>query len=267
MRFLTTNSSKKDIVLKLITLLTLVLAVMMLPGCLGQKQEQVRKEMTAYLNERYGLEFVVGKPYLTGSGLTTHYEAVAYPKGQPEIKFKVGQDYNTGDPKKYVDYSYLLAKWAYQAQIEIAKKIRQVYGEGVDFRISCEYRFGDYTLKDLDFAEVFDKTRGNGSIYLHYALFVDGAQFNKKAEAEKAYEIMKPFVLDYGGTHYTFITVYIDKTFKQEFLEIRYNYQSDRELSKLFKEKKLLGYLRVNPTVSEHIEINDGNDLAEFFEY
>ena len=266
MRFLTTNSSKKDIVLKLITLLTLVLAVMMLPGCLGQKQEQVRKEMTAYLNERYGLEFVVGKPYLTGSGLTTHYEAIAYPKGQPEIKFEVYQNYNTGDPKDYGD-NYLLKKWSYQGKLEIAKKLRQVYGESVDFRIV--YRFGDpdYAFKDLDFAEAFKKSRGKGQFYLFYDLFVDGTQINKLAEAEKAYKIMKPFVLDYGGAYYDFAVVYINKAYKQEYLENMDKYQNDGEYRKLFNERKTLGYLLVRQSPLAHIEVSKGSDLVKYFEY
>lgn len=229
--------------------------------------ENARKSMVASLQEHYGLEFEVGKPYQTGSFRT--YEALAYPKGQPAIKFKVKQGYD----------NYLLIKWNYQGKMEVEKKLRAIYGEQADFRISsCSFFFGD-AYKDLDFTQALEKTRGNDKTKteLSYDVFIDGFQFKQDEEAKKAFEVIKTFVLDHDKDHFNFSVVYIDKADKQDFLansKPYYRNWSFLYYDKLTKRNKyeqeiegknMLGYLRVFPSSSKPAVINDASDLIKYF--
>lgn len=261
------KSGKQFGIRTVLSFILLAMVLVILGGCSlpGGKAEKVRQGMTAYLQDRYGLEFEVGKPYVTGSMSTAHYQAKAHPKGQPPMEFLVNDESsleNAGSGN-YSEY-YLEAKWSYQGKQEVEKKLREVYGEGADFNISNYEFVGDSAFKDLDYAQVFEKSHGRGLIHLHYDVFMNGAHFNKEAETIKAYQIMKSLVLDFGGG-YSFSVTYIDKAFKQDYLTKPRDYIG---LDKAYQGGELLNFLQVGYiSSSKPIAINSGSDLVEFLKY
>lgn len=226
------------------------------------EKEKVQQSMTAYLNGKYGMEFEVNSPYITGSMRTSHYQAKAYPKGHPEFEFLVDGDvYSERMNGKYNDY-YLKAKWSYQGKQEVEKKLREVYGESVDFNISMYLLIGSFALKDLNYAEVFKKNHGNGRAELHYDVFMDGAQFNKEVEAEKAYKILKSFILDYGSDVDNFSVTYIDKNFRQDYLD-QESHGKHIGVNTLYQQGKLINFLRAKYSSV----VNSDSELVQFFNY
>jgi hypothetical protein len=265
--------------LRVITCILMSLFLFGLSGC-DDRPQKVQQGMKTYLQDRYGIEFVVGQPYVTGSMDTAHYQAKAYPKGQPEIKFTVDEmsrlheaskEYN---PDYFRDY-YLKAKWNYQGTKAIEIKMREIYGESVDMRVNYDFSGGGYANRNLDFEKVFEKSKNSGShIYLNYVIFMDETQFNKETEASKSYSIIKPFVLDNKGADYTISILYIAKALKEDYLANPTPY-FDKAINKIYqgnKEKKILCHfwLRAFPPAYENLkprEIRSSEDIIKFSEY
>jgi hypothetical protein len=264
--------------LRKIAFIVIALLTIIMFGC-DDRPQKVQQGMKKYLQDRYGIEFVVGQPYVTGSMDTEHYQAKAYPKGQPEIKFTVDEmsrlheaskEYN---PDYFRDY-YLEAKWDYQGVQAIEKKMRAVYGESVDMKVSYRFSGGRFDQMNLDFDKVF-KTNPGSIISLEIVVFMDGSQFNNEAEAAKAFAILKTFILDNKSKHYHFDVIFIDNADKQDYLshkdlylkrtypDIRYSeaYQKD------INSKRVLGCFRLRPSTEEPITIKNSGDLIRLSEY
>lgn len=243
----------------------LAAALIVMSGCAPMAEKQLQTAMTTYLHDRYGIEFEVGRPYVTGSMSAAHYEAKAHPGGKPELEFLV-RDVSPPDKPgtgKFADY-YLEAKWSYQGKQEVEKKLRETYGEGADIRIASYKFMGNYAFKDLDYPQVFEKFR-DGLISLHYVIFMDGTQFSKEAEAKKAYPILKTFILDNGEPSYHFSVTYVDKAFKQEYLD---NHRSEPGYVRHGDTRKLeLGFLQADYITNKPIVIKSDSDLVKFFKY
>lgn len=260
------KSVKYSKIFKIFFSMMLAVLLIIMGGCsvMKSEKEQVQQSMADYLKSKYGIEFEVGVPYMTGSMGTAHYQAKAHPKGQPEIEFLInGDNYDLRMNGKY-DENYLKVKWSYQGKQEVEKKLREVYGEGADINISSYYlgMKNSYQYKDLDFAQVFEQSHGLGVIELHYEVFIGKDQFNKEVEAKMAYQILKPFVLDFGSSACSFSVTYIDKAFKQVYLDDENN-GHHHGVGMLYQQKKLLNFVQTghNPVV------NSDRDLLSLYKY
>ena len=253
---------------KLLFLLTIIGFI--LGGCSmsNGKTEQVQKGMEEYLKKTYDKEFVVGEPYLSGNeGFGYIYQTKAYPKGQPELEFFVeGDRSNTG---VYID-GYLQVLWTYQGRHELEKALREVYGDNfiVD---NYEFRYNQKKFKDLNYLEVIGKSNGNATIMISYNIFSD--EFNKEIEAEKAYRIMKAFLLDYKINKYDFTVVNFKKAFRDEFEANGNNHGRDKDgqvksFDMLHQEKTLINALLPYHLEETHpIVINNSKDLIKWYKY
>jgi hypothetical protein len=274
------NEAKYSVSLKIIAFLFISLLMFTLFGC-DDKTQKVQQGMKTYLQDRYNIEFVVGQPYVTGSMDTAHYQAKAYPKGQPEIKFVVdemsrlheaGKEYK---PEYFRDY-YLEAKWDYQGVQAIEKKMREVYGESVDMKVSYRFSGGRFDQMNLDFDKVF-KTNPGSIISLSIVVFMDGSQFNIKSEADKVYTILKSFVLDNASKNYFFDVMFLDKADKQDYLansdlyvektilkfhpDSGYSEKHEKEIN----SKRVLGCFRLRSTSEKPVTINSVSNLMKYF--
>jgi hypothetical protein len=273
------DEAKYSLNLKLIACILISLLLLVLAGC-DDRPQKVQQGMKTYLQDRYGIEFVVGLPYVTGSMDTAHYQAKAYPKWQPEIKFVVdemsrlheaGKEYN---PEYFRDY-YLKEKWNYQGSKAIEKKMRELYGESVDMRVSYDFGRGGYAHRELDFDQLF-KQRLNSTISLRIELFIDSTEFNNETEAAKAFAILKTFILDNKSKHYHFDVIFIDKADKQDYLSNKDPY-SKKTSKKAFPEvrysdkyeevinsKRVPGCFRLYSTSEKPLKLNSSSDLIRF---
>jgi hypothetical protein len=273
------NEAKYSVSLKIIAFLFISLLMFTLFGC-DDRPQKVQQGMKTYLQDRYGIEFVVGQPYVTGSMDTAHYQAKAHPKGQPEIKFtvdemsRVNEAGNEYKPEYFRDY-YLKEKWNYQGSQAIEKKMREIYGESVDMKITYDFGKGGYAHRDLDFDQLF-KQRLNSIISLRIELFIDSTQFNNETEAAKAFAILKTFILDNKSKHYHFDVIFIDKADKKDYLadkdpyskktskkafpEVRY---SDK-YEEVINSKRVPGCFRLYSTSEKPLKINSSSDLIIF---
>lgn len=253
------------------------MVLIMMSGCskTSATTEQVRQGMTAYLNDRYSMEFEVDTPAIVGDGNGAIHRAKAHPKGQPEIQFLVSDwmsvnKHQIPDPTKRYSDNYLDEKWFYQGEQEIAKKLREVYGPEVDFCMGTyEFTCGGYALKDLDYGEVFEKSHGKGRVFLSYVIFMDSAQFNKATEAEKVYKILKPFVVDYGTEDYVVSVKYIDKADKRDYLSNPdpYNDKARKQDYSGNKDKKIIENFWIRSSAAKPLALNSSSDIIKFSEY
>jgi|WetSurMetagenome_2_1015567.scaffolds.fasta_scaffold41005_2 hypothetical protein len=271
---------KRNRTLMKIALITLALLMFILSGC-DSRAPKVQKGMKAYLEAKYGIEFLVGPPYVEGDMGNAHYIAKAMPKGQPGIIFIVRDQSKldkAGEPGDYGDY-YLNEKWNYQGKVAIEKKMKEIYGESVDMKVSYDFGGGGYAQKDLDFEQVFEirKNRSKASINLNIEIFMDSSQFNKEVEVEKAYKILKMFVIDFGSKSYSFDAIFIDKVDKKDYLA-----NSDPYIKKTIKKfdpearypepyasvinsKRVPGCFRLWSSQEEPVTIRSSKDLHKFF--
>lgn len=265
------NKSKRVKIFKVVACIFLAIALLVLGGCSGDETKKVQQGMTAYLQERYGIEFEVEKPYITGGGDASHYQAKAHPKEQREPIFLVnGDSYPVRLNGKYDD-DYLKKKWDYQGKLEIEKKIREIYGESADYAVSYSFGGGSYVLKDLDYSQVFEASKNskiNSTSAILYDVFIDGAQFNKEKEAEKVYKLLKPYIFDFSNNYNVYIT-YIDKSDKEDYLKNTklYSDKAYRNIYSANKDKKILGYFCLRSTKEKPYIINSGSDIIKFSEY
>jgi hypothetical protein len=234
----------------------------------SKKSKEVQEGMNAYLSEKYGGEFeFVKKPYLTGNeGSPSIYQAKVIPASKPEMEFFVECDKDNSGA--YID-GYLQVKWTYEGEQEVKKKIQEVYGADTDFVLSYTFSCNNEEFKDLNHSEVLAKF--NGDVYVNISIDIFSEEnFDKNVESEKAYEIMKPFLLDNKINYYDFNVLFFTKEFKAEYDKNPKGneYGKGKDFDVLYKEKKLINFLKAYNLKKTHpIEVNSSSDLIKWFRY
>lgn len=183
----------------------------------GGKTDEIQKNMTDYLKNTYGKEFVVGKPKISGNEFIgfSNYMADAYPKDDPDLKFNI--IWNKNKPDVFQD-NYLGTKWSKQGTAVMEKKLREVYGD--DFWLK-EYwlSYNDKRVKDWNYPEIIKKYADKMRVDIRYFVFIDGKQ-DKKYEAERAYKILKENCIDLKIMQYNFGVTYVLKEKKSALNEV-----------------------------------------------
>lgn len=238
----------------------------------------VQKGMEKYLENRYGSEFVVEKPILTGNAGFGYnvYQAYAYPKDKPELRFVTSWD--NGDPGRYDD-GYLRVKWTAEGKVEVAKVLKEVYGEDVPF--IYDYYLSTYRQDLLSpeefkmtYRDTLEKYVEDSSTRIEYVLFRDG-EIDKTVEAEKAFEVYKRLIYDNSILQgYRIYIVYIPKEYKEEFMP-RFNEAKNKQIydytpEKLFEEVHLINSLSifgVSKNQKDPIIINSAEELIDMYDY
>ncbi|NRY59996.1 hypothetical protein [Clostridium beijerinckii] len=231
-----------------------------------QKSKEVQQGMTEYLNKKYGMEFeFVKEPYLTGNeGFGYKYQAKVIPAGKPELEFFVEQE-DREHPYNFID-GYLQVKWTYEGKQEIEKKIKEVYGAETDFVLKYTFRYNKEEFKDLNYKEVIDRCNGNLYIAINYFVFSD-EKFDKYEEVEKAYKILKPYLLDNKIDNYDFNVMFCTNKYRQEYASNGDN-SGKKSFDTLHEEGSLINFLKVYNLKKTHpIEVNSSSDLAKWFQY
>ncbi|WP_270564356.1 hypothetical protein [Clostridium beijerinckii] len=237
-------------------------------GCsmTNQKSKQVEQGMMEYLTKKYGIEFeFVKKPYLTGNeGFGYRYQAKVIPAGKPELEFFVEQE-DRVHVDNFVD-GYLKVKWTYEGKQEIEKKIKEVYGSETDFDLEYTFRYNKEEFKDLSYAEVLAKCNRSVYIDISYYIFSD-EKLDKDKEAEKAYKIMKQYLLDNKFNKYDFNVLFFKHKYKEEYVS-NGNAYGKKSLDTLHEEGALINFLKAYNLEELHpIEVNTSSDLVKWFKY
>ncbi len=229
----------------------------------NKKAEEVEQGMKEYLSKKYNEEFeFVKKPYLYGNeGSVPIYQAKAIPVGRPEYEFFVEGDRLNSGP--YID-GYLQAKWTYQGKQEVDKKIREVYGVDTNFFLRYTFEYNDDKFKDLNHSEVLSKCDGKAYINICIDFFCD--KFDKSVEAEKAYQILKAYVLDNKIDMYNLTILYFDKGFRQQY-DANGNFEGNKTFDQLNEEGVLINYLKVYDFGEHSREVNRSSDVIKYYKY
>lgn len=227
-----------------------------------QQKTTLQQKMKYYLDASYERDFKVGKPFLTGNeGFGYNmWIAEVYPTDEPELKFHIAWGKNDLSP--YQD-SYLVTKRSAQGKAEISQYLKEVYGQDVPLTYKLSETAKD--LERLDHDELLTKHGDTVVFELFYYVFTD--TFDKQAESEKAFKVLKKYVLDNHPKYYVFVVDYISSQYKDEFNK---GFKSDQQKflatydsEKLFKENKLLNRLNLNETSQK----SSPNDLINKFKY
>jgi hypothetical protein len=260
-------SVKKLVIFRIILLILLAIIILIAAGYfkVSDKNAEMQKSMTDYLQRTYGKDFVVEKPIFYRNEWLGHknYTSAAYPKDQPDLRFNVIVDMNPGVFKD----NYLGTKWSKQGTAEMEKKLREVYGE--DFWLENYWiSYNDKNVKDLDYPEIMRRYANKTRVDIRYFVFT-GKNFDKKFEAERAYKILKKDFIDYKTMQYYFIVGYIEKDKKIQLFNIYESTTTNdhgRSMPDLHKAGILTNWIRIDylsalsnkyPEVKEAIEILD----------
>lgn len=236
----------------------------------GGKTDEIQKNMTVYLENTYGKEFVVGKPKVSGNEFIgfNNYQADAYPKNQPDLKF--GIIWNKNKPGVFQD-NYLGTKWSKQGTVEMEKKLREVYGD--DFWLE-EYwiSYNDKKVKDLDYPEIIKQYADRMRVDIRYFVFIDG-KMDKKYEAKKMYKILKENLIDLKTMQYYISVGYIAKDKKPQLLNIYSSTTRNdhgRSMPDLHKAGILKNWIGINYTDEETLkkkypEVKNADEILKKF--
>lgn len=265
---------------KVFLMIFMLITIVNIGGCTmpDNKSEEVKKGMEEYLKSKYGEEFTAEKPNLTGNAGFGYkvYQTYASPKEKPEIRFVVR--WEVGDPGVYGD-GYLYSKWTAEGEVEVAKTLKEVYGEDVpyiyDYYLS---RYREDLLKPeeykMTYKDTLEKYVNDSSTSISYVIFRD-KELDKRIEAEKVYTVYKQLIYDNKILEgYTIHVYYIPQEYKKEFL-VRFNkaktYQTyDYSAEKLHEEGHLISFLSVFGVSKNHrdpIVVKSAEELIDQFKY
>jgi len=243
----------------------LIFSIVLLPslllgGCFSSCGEtaQIQKNMTDGLKKIYGKEFVVGRPHMTGNpGFGYHYEAKAYPKDNPEIKFTVAYDMNQDG--KYGE-DYLEQLWMYQGKHDLEIILKKLYGD--NFLIySYSFEYYNREFKNMNYAEVLKSCDGWVNLWIEYYVFTD-KKIDKQVEAKIIYNLLDNLMLKNHLRKYRLIVGYSPTSYKSNrYFEINYE-KSGKSVETLRQEGILsnyfdLMYLPKNGPEPKKLEISD----------
>jgi len=238
----------------------LLLPSLLLGGCFSSCGEtaQIQKNMTDGLKKIYGKEFVVGRPHMSGNpGFGYHYEAKAYPKDNPDVKFTVAYDMNQDG--KYGE-NYLEMLWADQGEKELSKTLKSLYGdEYLIYIYSFEYYNRDY--KNLNYSEVLKASDGWVHLWINYIVFTD-KKIDKQIEAERVYRILDKLMLKNNLKKYRLIVEYFPIRYKQNDRFKKEIKKSGKSMDLLYQEGILTNYvdieqLAMNESEIRNVELSD----------
>lgn len=233
--------------------------------------EEVQQEMNEYLNKKYEMQFeFVKKPYISNIkgisfGFATHendtYEAKVIPMGKPELEFLIKR--KKSKIGNYYD-DYLKVNWTNEGKQDVENKIREVYGSETDFLLKYEFNFNEDEFKNLSYTEVLAKC--DPPIHIRCYIFSD-EKFEKYKEAEKAYKILKSYLIDNKIDLYDFDIIFYTNKYRKEYAS-NGNNSGNKSFDKLHEEGLLINYLVMYSLKdSHHLEINNSDDLVKYFKY
>lgn len=133
--------------------LLIIAAIIITPILLHYAGVEYSKwKMQTYLQDKYKKEFVVKNYRIEGAGLGVEGDptADAYPKDNPDIKFKVW-DYGRPvvGPHSYDD-GYLSVAWKREYIQRVRDRVVDIVGEGVKYDLSISYNRS--LLLEIDFS-------------------------------------------------------------------------------------------------------------------
>lgn len=250
-----------------------VFIVFFMGGCItlnGVNKGDVQKKMTEYLKNTYEKEFVVEEPRLLGNEGFGYrvYEARAYPKDDPEMRFRVR--WEKGEPGIFDD-GYIHAIWRNGAMAEFHKLLKDIYGEGVVSLYGFNFNFKHYEIdfndvKDLSYSDLIKRYPDKIFCDMKYYVFVDGS-IDKRQEAEKVYRLIKQHILDRNIGKFHLVVNYMSDDFREDFDK---NFKSIRlgrngyDADSLYKQRKLVNRMGL---VDIDLKEDYINDIINEFDY
>lgn len=231
----------------------LLLSTIFLGGCFSSCGEtaQIQKNMTDGLKKIYGKEFVVGRPNMTGNpGFGYHYEAKAYPKDNPDVKFTVAYDMNQNG--KYGE-DYLEHLWMHQGKKDLKNTLKSFYGD--NFLVySYSFEYYNREFKDMNYAEALKACDGWAKLWIEYYVFTD-KQIDRNVEAERFYNILNSLMLSNKLKKYRLIVGYSPMRYKYNgYFENEYG-KSGKPLDALLKEGIISNYIDIEQLAMNESEI------------
>jgi len=192
---------------------------------------EIQKNMSDYLKNTYGKEFVVTRPsQYYGGGLFPwtpihNFVTEAYPKDEPDLRFSIiVLNWHKPELRELRD-DYLYKRWSRQGTKLMEKKLRDVYGDDFwlkKYCIGCKYMMGENhskKLKELDYSGFINQSAGKMPVDIKYFVFIDD-KLDKKYEAERAFKILKENLIDLKTPQYGFSAVYVLKEKKSALDEV-----------------------------------------------
>jgi hypothetical protein len=198
------------------------------------EQSEVKVQMEQYLQEKYGKEFTMKKPYFYTAQLGSQRETISngHPKDNPQIKVKV-----TTGPEGTHD-NYLLEYEINEANIRMKKTLDDVYGKDNAFPDSS-FGLDDHTVYDQKWGRTpsLDELIGKYSNQMDYKLcMVVFKDLNPEQFTEECKNVYK--IVNYMKSlklKETSITVYyLPASYKKKFVSMI----SDKGIRELDSSKK-----------------------------
>ena len=124
---------------RIIFILAFILICGVMVGCglaESKKEGPVQIKMEKYIKDAYKEEFVVEVPmhHTDEGGISDYYYAVAYPKKNKSLKFKINYSGNV------LSDTYMDVKWSKEGSLKLVNNLKWTYGEDLkyDFELNEE---------------------------------------------------------------------------------------------------------------------------------
>lgn len=247
---------------KLLLILSIITMLIQITGCGSTSRadrDEKRRNMKAYLENKYGEEFVVGPLSVVWDVKYGEqgYKAIAYPKSNEELKFEIWSSF-------FEKYSLILR--SYQAEKAISETLKEIYGE--DLPVIASVSASDEVPAKLGFYEAITEYGENVSLKVGYSVFI-AAELDKEKEAEKAYKVFKKYILDNKIAPYSFNITYFKNQYKEEIVErtekVKKGSRNAINFTELYEEGKLINIFHLSTLQTP--DVNSLEDVMSCFDY
>jgi len=238
-----------------------------LAGC--DSSATTQKNMSAYLQKTYGQEFSVGMPEFEGTnGMWPGvYTASATPKNLPDLHFTIL--WNTGDPTKNYDDTYMTTQWSAEAKTILEPILLKTFGKSTNITalhfdaisgLGGHYDSPNY-LK-MTFNQL--KTYAPDKFHLDLKISIPATHsINKAQESKKIRSAFQQLYTNNTMEHYVFWVSYVSP-------DILKTYNPDdikTAMDELHQEKKLINIAQYGTFPDSGIPIKNMNDIPNGFRY
>lgn len=190
--------------------------------------------MEKYLEEKYGQDFVVEnlKSKWNTGYMTVILSADAHLKSNKEVDFTVIKE-----PKLYRD-TYLRTLWSWQGRKKLEEEVCEIYGKGnYHVRVvDADIRWRSKKVNNLSYEDIIREYNDIAEVNLWMASFTD--KFDKKAEAEKAFELYQKIFVENEIRYFSFDIEVVENNKREEYFKFL---NSDRihYVKELYEEKTI----------------------------
>lgn len=175
-----------------VVVLLAAITTIVTPFIQGGSMTKEQIAMERYLEEKYGTDFTVNRPELTGAGLGVDgvWEATAHPTSDDSLTFSVGGSQNLD----YMSDQYIAALWSREQTQKVQQDVTKIYGSDSTTNVAIKIIFSrdlvkDATLRSPTYDEAKIKYADRGFYYEY--IITAPSHTDSSTEADRIFKLIE----------------------------------------------------------------------------